>query len=113
MSAKFASKGRYIALPGGGGFGPQAIFTMSLLPSLPGASDLSTERIVTTLGSAIVRGSKPIYSVRMPQACPLQHLAFKAALTFAEGGNEATPVTVPASYDAPCPKKRRRRKRLA
>jgi hypothetical protein len=93
----------------GGSFGPQAIFAMPLVSSVAGAPYLSTRRIAISLGSAILRDRKPIYSLRMPRACPRRHLALKAALTFAEDGNAASPVTVTANYKAPCPRSQRHR----
>jgi len=92
--------------------GPEATFTMPLVSTVPGANYGSTERIVTTLGSAVMRHGKPIYSTRMPRACPSRHLTFRAMLTFAEGGNTATPVTVPVSYKAACPRTPHHRRRL-
>ena len=107
VALKLVARGRYANLKGAGGSGPEAIFTMPLVSTIPGARDASTERIVTTLGSVIARRGKPIYSARMPHACPLKNLAFRAELTFAENGAATTPVTVPASYKAPCPRSRR------
>jgi hypothetical protein len=104
-SIEIVSSGHYTNLNGGGGFGPEAIVSVPLIATVPGAAFASTEKIVTKLGSAIKKGGKTLYYGTMPTKCPKHHLTIKAELTFAENGNEATPVTVPVTYNAPCPRK--------
>jgi len=104
-SIEIVSSGKYTNLGGGGGFGPEAVVAVPLVQTVPGAADASVERINTTLGSAIKKGKKTVYYGTLPKTCPKHHLTIKAELTFAENGNEATPVTVPVEYNAPCPRK--------
>ncbi len=104
-SIEIVSKGHYTNLGGGGGFGPEAVVSVPLIQTVPGAADASTEKIVTKLGSAIKKGKKTLYYGTMPTKCPQHHLTIKAELTFAENGNEATPVTVTKTYNAPCPRR--------
>jgi hypothetical protein len=103
-SIEIVSVGRYTNLNGGGGFGPEATFAVPLVQTVPGAADASTEKIVAKLGSAIKKGKETIYYGRLPKKCH-GSLSVKAELTFAENGDEATPVTVPISYSEPCPRK--------
>jgi hypothetical protein len=105
-SIEIISTGTYSHLGGGGGFGPIATFKVPEIISLPGAAAASTERIVAKLGSAIKKGGKTLYYGTMPKKGECHgHLPVKAELTFAENGNEATPVIVTAKYNAPCPRK--------
>jgi hypothetical protein len=101
---KFAS-GKFSNLSGGGGSGPTATFKVPLIATVPGAAFASTARIVAKIGSAVKKNGKTLYYGTMPTKCPKHHLTIKAELTFAENGNEATPETVPVSYNAPCPRK--------
>jgi hypothetical protein len=101
---KFAT-GKFTNLNGGGGSGPVATFKVPLIATVPGAPFASVSRIVAKVGSAIKKGKKTLYYGTLPTKCPLHHLTIKAELIFAENGNEATPVTVPVSYNAPCPRK--------
>ncbi len=103
-SIEIVSEGKYTNLSGGGGFGPEAIVQVPLVQTVPGAADASVERIVSKLGSAIKKGNKTLYYGTMPTKCK-GHLTVKAELIFAENGNEATPVVVPVTYNAPCPRK--------
>jgi hypothetical protein len=103
-SIEIVSVGHYQNLSGGGGFGPEAVVAVPLIQTVPGAADASTESIVTKLGSAIKQGKKSIYYGTLPKKCH-GSLSVKAELTFAENGDEATPVVVPASYSEPCPRK--------
>jgi hypothetical protein len=106
-SIEIVSAGKYSNLSGGGGTGPIATVAVPLIQTVPGAADATAARIVTKLGSAIKKGKKTLYYGTLPKKgqCPKGHLTIKAELTFAENGNELTPVTVPVEYNAPCPRK--------
>ena len=89
----------------GGGFGPSLDTKVPLIETLPGAADASVEKIVVYAGAAYKKGKKTTYYGTLPKKCPKGGFPLKAELTFAENGNEATPVKVSATYKAPCPRK--------
>jgi hypothetical protein len=74
-----------------------------LIQTVPGAPDASLAKIAITLGSAITEGGHQLYVYTLPSDCPKHYLALKAEATFAENGLESAPVTVPATFRAPCP----------
>ncbi len=104
-SIEIVSTGKYLNLGGSGGFGPEAAVSVPLIETVPGAPDASATRIVSKLGSAIKKNGKTLYYGTMPKSCPKHHLTVKAEVIFAENGNIETPVSVPVSYNAPCPRK--------
>ncbi|HEX5224384.1 MAG TPA: hypothetical protein VFW29_04575 [Solirubrobacteraceae bacterium] len=105
VSLEILSKGHYTKLGGGGGFGPELITEVPLVETVPGAQDASVEKIVVQAGSAIKKGKKIIYYGRVPKKgqCPKGGFLIKAEFMFAGLGG-LSPVTVPASYKAPCPR---------
>jgi hypothetical protein len=109
-SIEIVSVGRYAQLNGGGGYGPEGIVEVPLIQTVPGAADASAEKITGKLGSAIKRkGKKPLYYGTLPLKCPKHHLTAKVELTFAENGDISTPVSVPLTYNLPCPKKAKKK----
>jgi hypothetical protein len=105
VSIEILSKGRYTQLGGGGGFGPELVTEVPLVETVPGAQDASTERITVQAGSAIKKGKEVIYYGRVPKKgqCPKGGFNIKAEFMFAGLGG-LSPVTVPATYKAPCPR---------
>jgi hypothetical protein len=106
VSLEFLSKGHYVGLGGGGGFGPELITEVPLVETVPGAQDASVKHIVVQAGSAIKSHGKTIYYGMMPKKgqCPKGGFNVKAELTFAGLGG-LSQVTVPVTYKAPCPRK--------
>jgi len=107
VSLEILSAAHYTSLTGGGGFGPKLIAEVPLVPSLPGAPDVSVETIKVQAGSAIGPKStkKATYYGRVPVKgkCPKKYFLVKSELAFwAVGGLPEQHVTV--SYHAPCPK---------
>jgi hypothetical protein len=101
------SVGKYVNLNGGGGFGPRLITKVPLVETVPNAPFASVESITVKIGAAYKSKGKTVYYGTVPKKgqCPKGGFKIKAELTFAEGGNESTPVTVPVSTRSPCPKK--------
>jgi hypothetical protein len=104
VSLEILSKAHYANLGGGGGFGPKLIAEVPLVETVPGAADASVERISVKVGSAIRVHGKPVYYGTMPKTCPKRYLLVKSELLFAGLGG-LTPVTVPVTYKAPCPRR--------
>ena len=106
VSIEILSKGHYTHLGGAGGFGPEVVTEVPLVETVPGAQDASAEKITVQAGSAIRKGKKVTYYGRIPQKgqCPKGGFKIKAEMMFAGLGG-LTPVTVPASYRAPCPRR--------
>ncbi|HEY4895409.1 MAG TPA: hypothetical protein VII01_04905, partial [Solirubrobacteraceae bacterium] len=107
VSLEILSSGHYINLGGGGGFGPKLVAEVPLVSTVPGAPFASVESINVKAGSAIKKGGKTIFYGRVPKKgqCPKAGFLVKTELTFAENGETSKPVTVPATYRAPCPRK--------
>lgn len=97
------STGRLLHTAGAGGFGPEFSGRIPLVETVPDGPDASVETIEITLGSAIRQHGKTIYYGRVPKTCPHGGFRAKAEFVFAEGGNEATPLTVAVPVRAPCP----------
>jgi hypothetical protein len=108
-SIEIVSVGHYAQLNGGGGYGPEGIVEVPLIQTVPGAADASAEKIVGKLGSAIKQGKKTLYYGTLPTKCPKHHMTAKVELTFAENGDISTPVSVPLTYNLPCPTKPRKK----
>ncbi len=106
VSLEILSKGHYINLGGGGGFGPELETEVPLVETVPGAQDASVEKILVQAGSAIKSHGKAIYYGTVPKKgqCPKGGFNIKATFTFAGLGG-LTETTVPVSYKAPCPRK--------
>jgi hypothetical protein len=106
VSLEILSKGHYTKLAGGGGFGPELITEVPLVETVPGAQDASVEKIEVQAGSAIKKGGKTIYYGTVPKKgeCPKGGFNIKAEFMFAGLGG-LSPVTVPVSYKAPCPRR--------
>lgn len=106
------SKGHYVNLGGGGGYGPELISEVPLVESVPGAGDASVESITVQAGSAYKKGGKTIYYGTVPKKgqCPKGGFNIKTEVIFADPHNPGTPSapnrgeTVTAMYKAPCPK---------
>jgi len=101
------SKGKYINLSGAGGFGPEAVVTVPLIASVPGAPYASVKTIEGKFGAAIGPKNNPhkdTYYGRVPKACPKGGFKLKTEVIFAENGEESKPEPVTAEYTAPCPK---------
>ncbi|HEX5224385.1 MAG TPA: hypothetical protein VFW29_04580 [Solirubrobacteraceae bacterium] len=105
VSLEFLSKGHYTNLGGSGGFGPELITEVPLVETVPGAQDASVQKIIVQAGSAIKKNGKVTYYGRVPKKgqCPKGGFNVKAEFMFAGLGG-LSPVTVPASYKAPCPR---------
>jgi hypothetical protein len=104
VSLEILSTGHYVNLNGGAGFGPKLIAEVPLVPSLPGAPDVSVEKIKVQAGSAIKKGGKTIYYGMVPKTCPKHYFPVKSELTFWPV-NGLPEQTVTATYKAPCPRK--------
>jgi len=106
VSLEILSKGHYTKLGGGGGFGPELITEVPLVETVPGAQDASVEKIEVQAGSAIKKGKKTTYYGTVPKKgeCPKGGFKIKAEFMFAGLGG-LSPVTVPVSYKAPCPRR--------
>jgi hypothetical protein len=106
VSLEILSKGHYTSLSGAGAFGPELITEVPLVETVPGAQDASVLKIVVQAGSAIKSHGKTIYYGTVPKKgqCPKGGFNIKAEFMFAGLGG-LTPVTVPVSYKAPCPRK--------
>jgi hypothetical protein len=98
------STGKYVSLGGAAGFGPELIAKVPLVETVPGAPYASVENIKIKVGAAYKKGKTPVYYGTMPKQCK-GGLLVKATLTFAENGEISKPVSVTATYKAPCPRK--------
>jgi hypothetical protein len=97
---------------GSGASAGQSLDTaVPLIPTLPGAADISMVSMNLSLGPAgltyykQVRGRTVGYSpegIALPSSCPRGGFRFRAAISFADGS------TVAASSTVPCPSARRR-----
>jgi hypothetical protein len=105
VALEILSKGHYTG--GGGGFGPELITEVPLVPSLPGAPYASVESIKVKAGSAMKRHGKTVYYGTLPKkgSCPKGGFHVKTEVIFAEGGDPTKPVTVTKEYRPPCPRK--------
>ncbi len=104
VSLEILSRAIYTNLNGEGGFGPKLIVVVPLVETVPGAQDVSVEKIVVQVGAAMKRKGKTIYYGTMPTKCPKKYLLVKSELFFAGLGG-LQPATVPVTYKAKCPKK--------
>ncbi len=105
VSLEILSAGHYVHLGGGAGYGPELITEVPLVATVPGAPYASVKSIEVKAGSAYKSHGKPVYYGTLPKKCPKGGFPIKTEVIFAENGNKETPVTVPATYKAPCPKK--------
>jgi hypothetical protein len=99
------SKGHYINLSGGAGYGPEAEVEVPLVASVPGAPYASVKHLVGKFGAATKSHGKTIYYGRVPKKCPAGGFPIKTEVTFAENGETSKPEVVSATYKAPCPRK--------
>jgi len=104
VSLEILSLGHYTNLGGSGGYGPELITHVPLIPSVPGAPYASVKSIKVKGGSAYKSHGKTIYYGHMPKTCPQGGFPIKTEVIFAENGEESKPIIVPASYKAPCPR---------
>jgi hypothetical protein len=106
VSLEFLSKGHYVNLGGGGGFGPELETEVPLVETVPGAQDASVKEIVVQAGSAIKKGKEVIYYGRLPKKgqCPKGGFKIKTEVIFAEVGGLPR-QTVTKEYAAPCPRR--------
>ncbi len=107
VSLEIISSGHYTNLNGAGGFGPKLITEVPLVASVPGAPFASVKLISIKAGSAIRVKGKPVYYGRLPKSCPRGGFPLKTEVIFAENGEMSRPVTVTATYKAPCPPRRK------
>jgi len=105
VSLEILSSGHYTNLGGAGGFGPELLTEIPLIASVPGAPYASATHISVKAGSAFKSHGKTIYYGRVPTKCPSGGFPIKTEVIFAENGDMTKPITVPASYKAPCPRK--------
>jgi hypothetical protein len=105
VSLEILSVGHYTHLGGGGGYGPELIAEVPLVPSLPGAPFVSVERIKVTVGSAIRSHGRTIYYGTVPRRCPKKYFPVRSELIFAAVGGLSRQV-VTKTYRAPCPRRR-------
>jgi hypothetical protein len=107
VSLEIPSFGKYTSLAGGGGYGPELITHVPLVPSVPGAPYASVSSIKIKAGSAYKSHGKTIYYGRVPKKgqCPKKGFAIKTEVIFAENGEESHPGTVTKTYNSPCPRK--------
>jgi len=106
VSLEVLAQGRFVNPGGAGGFGPELVTDVPLVETVPGAQDASVTKIEVQAGSAIKKGKKTIYYGTVPKKgeCPKGGFKIKAEFMFAGLGG-LTPVTVPVSYKAPCPRR--------
>lgn len=105
VSLEILSKGKYVNLGGGGGYGPELEAEVPLVASLPGAPYASVKEIKVKAGSAYKSHGKTIYYGRVPKSCPKGGFPIKSEVIFAENGEKSKPIVVPVTYKAPCPRK--------
>jgi hypothetical protein len=106
VSLEILSPGKYKNLTGGAGYGPELEITVPEIASVPGAPFASVKTIKAKVGSAHKSHGKPVYYGRVPKSCPKGGFPLKTEVIFAENGEESKPVTVTATYKAPCPRKK-------
>jgi len=99
------SKGTYVHLGGAAGYGPEAVISVPLIASVPGAPYASVKTITGKFGAAIKSHGKTIYYGRVPKTCPKAGFKVKTEVIFAENGEESKPEPVTALYTAPCPRR--------
>jgi hypothetical protein len=107
VSLEILSKGHYVNLGGGGGFGPELVTQVPLVASVPGAPYASVKTIDVKAGSAVGPKNNPkkdTYYGRVPTKCPKGGFPLKTEVIFAEDGEESKPETATATYKAPCPR---------
>jgi hypothetical protein len=80
-------------------FGPEGLFEVPLIESVPGALDASFYEGTFNVGAAYKQGKKTISYITLPKHCPRGGLTLKGELSFLGG------ATAEASYKMPCPKK--------
>jgi hypothetical protein len=107
VSLEILSSGHYTNLGGAAGFGPELLTEVPLIASVPGAPFASATKINVKAGSAFKSHGKTIYYGRVPTKCPKGGFPMKTEVIFAENGDMSKPITVPASYKAPCPPKKK------
>jgi hypothetical protein len=105
VSLEILSNAHYNNLGGAGGYGPELLAEVPLVASMPGAPYASVTSIKVKAGSAYKSHGKTIYYGRMPTKCPKGGFPVKTEVIFAENGELSRPITVPATYKAPCPRK--------
>jgi len=105
VSLEILSPGHYKNFVGGGGYGPELEVTVPEVASVPGAPFASVKTIKVKAGSAYKKNGKTIYYGRVPKSCPKGGFPIKTEVIFAENGEESKPVSVTATYKAPCPRK--------
>jgi hypothetical protein len=105
VSLEILSSGHYVNLGGAGGFGPELLTEVPLVASVPGAPYASVKTITVKAGSAYKKGKNTIYYGRVPTGKCSGGLLIKTEVIFAENGEPSKPITVPASYKAPCPRR--------
>ncbi len=103
VSLEILSSGHYTNLGGAGGFGPELLTEVPLIASVPGAPYASVKSINIKAGSAYKSKGKTIYYGTVPNSCPKGGFPIKTEVIFAENGEPSKPITVAASYKAPCP----------
>jgi len=108
VSLEILSPGHYKNFVGGGGYGPELEVTVPEVASVPGAPFASVKTIKVKAGSAYRKHGKTIYYGRVPKKCPKGGFPIKTEVIFAENGEESRPVTVPATYKAPCPRHKKK-----
>jgi hypothetical protein len=101
------STGKYFKLGGGGGFGPELQAKVPLVATVPGAPFASVKFIKVKVGAAFKQGKKLVSYGTVPKKgqCPKGGFKIKSEMIFAENGDPSKPVTVPATYKAPCPRR--------
>jgi hypothetical protein len=108
VNLEILSKGHYVHLGGGGGFGPELETEIPLVASVPGAPYASTETIKVKAGSAYgpKNPKKAVYYGRVPKKgqCPKGGFKIKTEVIFAEVGGLPR-QTVTKEYRAPCPRR--------
>src|SRR5580658_7673213 len=105
VSLEVYSQGAFKSLTSSpGGYGPELHVTVPLVASVPGAPYASVKTIDVKAGSAWKVHGKTIYYGRLPKKCH-GGLNVKTEVIFAENGEESKPLSVPATYKAPCPRK--------
>ncbi|HTU77688.1 MAG TPA: hypothetical protein VMF09_02895 [Solirubrobacteraceae bacterium] len=106
VSLEVYSTGAFVSLTSSpGGYGAELHVKVPEVASVPGAPYASVKTIKVKDGSAYKSHGKTIYYGRVPKSCPKGGFPLKTEVVFAENGEESTPVSVPATYKAPCPRK--------
>jgi hypothetical protein len=94
--------GRLLDAPASGQQGPELLFQVPLVETVPGAPDASLELLDLKLGSGRKDGARWTFYMQVPSQCPSGGFQIGAQLTFAGLGG-LTQQTVNASSAAPCP----------